>query len=322
MSKRHEICEDGSSGSSHLQKGLTLGRLGIELPQNGSQSPNVAGLATEAERLGFETLWVSELTTTAFADPLAVLSHVAAVTRTCRLGIAVLVAPLHTPFRLANQLATIDVLSVGRLIIGVGFGSKPEIYGRYGLSTSQRLKRYIDGIELMRGVWTNDRSAFENGMWSIDQKAMVVQPVQQPHPPIFMGARKAEAIRRVAKIGDGWVASGSAPFSEFVSGIETLHRALDQEGRDPEGFQVLKRVYAAVSENEPRDRERMRQWFSESYGFSELPDCVAVGSTDRLASHIGDLFDLGVDHVILNPVFDEPGQFEALAGIVPASAAR
>lgn len=308
--------DDPAAGRSPA---FELGPVGLGLPQVGSTAGDAdhAALAAHADELGFGTLWLSELTTTPVLDPLVLLGHVAASTRRARLGIAVVLSALHAPLRLANQLATIDVLSNGRLVAGLGLGSNPDLYPRYGLDPARRLTRYLDGIELIRRSWTEDEVAFDNGMWRLDGPTNVVRPTQQPHPPILIGARKEQAVRRVAEIGDGWVASGSAPPEEFARALDTLHEALDEHSRDPSTFPVAKRVYVAVSDHPERDRERMSAWFGEHYGNPALGDRVGiVGSAEQIAEHVADLHSRGVNHVMVNPVFDERSQTDTLAELL------
>jgi alkanesulfonate monooxygenase SsuD/methylene tetrahydromethanopterin reductase-like flavin-dependent oxidoreductase (luciferase family) len=292
-----------------------LGAIGFGVPQIGDAAAagDPVGVASRAEELGIGTLWVSELVLAPWLDPLVLLAHIAAATRTARLGVAVVLGPLHPPVRLANQLASVDVLSGGRLVAGIGLGSR-SFYRRYGVDPERRLARYLDGIELVRRLWTEDEVDFDNGMWRLDGPANVVRPVQRPHPPIFIGARTEQAVRRTIRIGDGWVAAGSAPPDEFVAALSALHRALDEQGRDPGSFPVAKRVYVAVSDDPERDRGRVRAWFGAHYRYAALGDQVAVvGSAAQIADHVADLHARGVHHVVVNPMFDETEQLELLA---------
>jgi alkanesulfonate monooxygenase SsuD/methylene tetrahydromethanopterin reductase-like flavin-dependent oxidoreductase (luciferase family) len=295
---------------------VDLGPIGFGLPQIGDAAAagGYGAVAARAEELGMGTLWVSELVISPWLDPLVLLAHIAASTLTARLGVAVVLGPLHTPVRLANQLASVDVLSGGRLVAGIGLGSR-SFYPRYGVEPERRLARYLDGIGLLRRLWTEDEVAFDNGMWRLDGPANVVRPVQRPHPPIFIGARTEQAVRRTIRIGDGWVAAGSAPPDEFASALATLQQALEHEGRDPASFPVAKRVYVAVSDDPERDRARVRAWFGAHYRYAALGDQVAVvGSAAQIADHVAGLHARGVHHVIVNPMFDEVEQLELISG--------
>jgi len=296
---------------------MPMTSFGIGLPQiapPGDELPDLGIVARRAEELGFEALWVSELSSAPVLDPLAVLAHAAGQTSHVRLGVAVVLAPLRIPVRLAQTLASLDVLSRGRLIVGLGYGSKPEIYARYGLSPERRLRRYLDGIDLMLRLWSEDEVDFENEWWTLKGPANVVKPVQRPHPPLWFGARSEPALRRAVKRGDGWIASGSIGAEEFQASLATVREQLEADGRDPASFTIAKRMYVAVTSDPARARERMRGWFAAAYGTAELADRVAVvGDAEHCAEQVQALTEAGVSHVLLNPVFDELEQVEALA---------
>lgn len=295
-----------------------LGPVGIALPQVGASigaRDDVGDFAASAESRGFATLWTCELISATHLDPIALLAHAAARTRTAALGVAVVIGPLHQPLRLANQLATIDVLSGGRLVAGVGLGTNTGPYPRYGVSADRRLRRYLDGIDLLRRLWLDPDVEYANGIWELSGPSHVVRPRQRPHPPLLIGARQEEAVRRAARIGDGWVASGTASPEEFATALDALHRELDVQGRDPATFPVAKRVYTAISDTPKRDRERMRCWFADNYGNADLADRVGVvGSADQVTEHVADLHRRGAGHVLVNAVFDMTEQLDALAG--------
>jgi alkanesulfonate monooxygenase SsuD/methylene tetrahydromethanopterin reductase-like flavin-dependent oxidoreductase (luciferase family) len=295
---------------------MTSTEFAVALPQvvgDDFSSADIRAFATRAEGLGFSALWVSELTSAPILDPLAVLAYAAAATTVPRLGVAVLLTPLRIPVQLARDLASVDRLSDGRLVVGVGFGSSTHLYPAYGVAPEHRLTRYVDGLELVQRLWIEDGVTFRNEWWQLDD-VRGLAPVQTPHPPIWFGARRGSALRRAAEIGDGWIGSGSAPYEEFCTSIAEVHRRLDDLGRDPEPFTIAKRVYIEVDDDVSRGRARMREWFAANYGKPHLADEVAVvGDADRCAEHLHDLRELGVDHFILNPVIDPRHQLDVLA---------
>ena len=309
-----------SQVSSHTRRMTTFG---LGLPQIAplpDELPELASMARRAEALGFETLWVSELASAPVLDPLAVLAHAAAVTSRVRLGVGVILAPLRAPIHLAQSLASVDVLSDGRLIAGVGLGSKPDIYPRYGLTADRRLRRYLDGLDLLQRLWTEDGVRFASSWWTLTGDANVIRPAQRPQPPLWFGARQEPALRRAVKRGDGWLASGSILGDEFMRSFETVRAQLTADGRDRSTFTIAKRVYIAVAPDTTTTRERLRRWFGAVYGAPQLGDqVVVVGSAEHCATQLRTLADLGVDHLLLNPVFDEVEQMEILAdSVIPA----
>lgn len=294
--------------------------IGIAIPQitsAGSLPRQLPGYLNRAEELGYESLWVSELTSAPILEPLSVLNYAAATTTRPRLGVAVLLTPLRVPYQLAQDLATLDQLSAGRLIVGVGLGSNAGIYPRYGLPTERRVTRYRDGLELIQALWTQEKVTFHNEWWHLDNVALGVRPAQRPHPPLWFGARRGKALRRAVGLGAGWIGSGSAPPDEFAHALETVRKHLDDLGRDPRTFTIAKRVYLHVTEHGERATERIRQWFAANYGDGELAHNVAViGDAEYCAGQLHRLRQAGVATLILNPIIDERRQMELLAAEV------
>jgi alkanesulfonate monooxygenase SsuD/methylene tetrahydromethanopterin reductase-like flavin-dependent oxidoreductase (luciferase family) len=234
---------------------------GLGLPQIAGPESGIAdlrSLAPRAEALGFDALWVAEMTRAPALDPLGVLAHAAALTQRVRLGVAVLLTPLRAPIQLARDLATLDVLSGGRLTVGVGLGASPAVYARYGVPPGRRLRRYLDGLALLRALWTQDEVSFENDWWRLEGRTNLVRPVQRPHPPIWIGARRDRAVRRAVELADAWIGSGSAPWSEFFGSLEVALEHLAASGRDPGSFTIGKRVYVAAADDAAQARKRVR----------------------------------------------------------------
>lgn len=294
--------------------------IGVAVPQvfsdGGPRPADVRAFAARAEALGFDGLWVSELTSAPVLQPLPLLAHVAAITTRVRLGVAVLLTALRSPVALAHELATIDLLSDGRLDVGVGYGSNEALYPVHGLPAARRLSRYVEGLRLLRRLWTED-AVSHHGFWELDGVRLEPKPVQRPHPPLLFGARRGPALARAVELGDGWIGSGSASWDEFAASLATVRELVAARGRDG-SFTIGKRVYLSLAPS-GRD-ERMRAWFAANYGTGELADTVtAVGPPAAVAERLAALVAGGVNLVVLNPVHDEPEQLETLAAeVVPA----
>ena len=306
--------------------GLTaqLGPYGAALPQlpAATMRPGlVKRVAQRAEALGFDTLWVSEISGAPTIDPLTVLAHAAAVTDRVRLGVSILVAGLRPPVQLASDLASIDVLSGGRLVAGLGLGGNPAAYPRYGLSPDRPLRRYLDTIDLVQRLWADDELSWHNEWWQLDGPTNVIKPVQQPRPPLLLGAKAEVAVARTAEIADGWCAAGSMSSADALAALGTVRARLHELGREPASFPTVKRVYLAVNADVDRSLRRLRTWFGIAYGDPGLADRVAVvGDAERCAEQLRGLRSAGFDHVNVNPVFDELDQLEQLAPLLLDSA--
>jgi len=270
-----------------------------------------------AEELGFHSIWVQEqahLRQGATAlEPVSMLGYAAALTRQARLGAAVFLITLRNPIQLAKSLASLDQLSRGRLIVGVGLGAFTRLYEAYGLSPERRLARFNEALTLMEKLWTEDEVTFEGQFWRVANASLLPKPVQKPHPPVWFGASSPPALRRAARRGSGFIGAGSASTADFKSQVETVLSALAEARKDVKEFTIAKRVYLLVDSDRERAARRLREWFGLYYGRADLADRVAVwGNAEECAHRLKDITDAGARLLILNPVCDMLEQLEAL----------
>jgi probable F420-dependent oxidoreductase len=174
-------------------------------------------VATAAEEAGFESIWTGEHVAmpirdnpvptppeTPFLDSVVTLTNVAARTRRLRLGTGVLVMPHHNPVLLAKALATLDVVSGGRLIAGFGGGYVEPEFRALGVSFPDRGRITDEYLEAIRVLWTDEEPRFAGKFASFDGIRFEPKPRQRPHPPLVIGGRSGPALRRAARFGDGW----------------------------------------------------------------------------------------------------------------------
>jgi probable F420-dependent oxidoreductase len=160
------------------------------------------------------------------------LAWVAGVTRHVRLGASVMVLPYHEPIALAKALATIDVLSGGRLMVGVASGWLREEFDLLGVPFRERGARTDEYLAALRALWTEERVTFRGRFVRFEDAAFFPKPVQKPHPPIWIGGSSAAALRRVGRVGDGWLAVPRGP-AELAVDVATIRREAEAAGRDP-----------------------------------------------------------------------------------------
>jgi probable F420-dependent oxidoreductase len=299
-------------------------RISVGLPQLLlDESPDVVRrFAVRAEELGFARLWAMDSvpgSATARApqlDGLHVLTTAAAVTEVIGLGIAVIVLAARNPAQLAKELATIDRLSGGRLIVGVGVGRKEPTAAGLGLPTEHRARRLREGVEVLRALWADGAATYDGDLYHFAALRLEPKPVQRPGPPVWFGAGSPPALRRAAAIGDGWIAAGSSASSAFPEQRRILVDALREAGRDPDAFPVGKRVYVAVEDTERRARARLTPVLDGMYDAPGLTDRVAVcGTPEACAEHLRELAAAGARELLLNPMYDHLEQLEALATV-------
>lgn len=274
--------------------------------------------AVRAEALGYASLWTQERVTgtQTSLDPITFLSYLAGQTTRVRLGVSVFVLPRHNPVHLAKQLASLDQLSGGRLIVGVGLGGNAAELPMYGMSPERRVRRFIEHVEIMKALWTQSPASYAGDFYSFDGVSIAPQPVQKPHPPLWFGASAEPAVRRALRLGDGWTGAGSAGREAFSENVERVKGWLAEEGRDPASFPISKRVYLAIDDDEERARRRLKEWFAFYYGNAELAERVGVwGAAGRVQEQLAAWSEAGVSEFILNPVFDMEEHLERLAEV-------
>jgi probable F420-dependent oxidoreductase len=298
-------------------------RWAISIPQHvGDGAFDPEGLRrhlARAEDLGFAGAWTQEqiLGTIPHLSPLEMLAYAAACTQRIRLGCAVLVSPLHSPVHLAKSLATLDQLSRGRIEVGVGTGGRRRMFTAFGVDPDTLVARFIEGLQLMKLLWTEPRITFDGRFWQVDGAAMEPKPFQKPHPPVWFGGSHPDALRRAVRYGDGFIGAGSTATADFAEQVHIVRAAVKGERRGGE-FPIVKRVYIAV-DDESRARQRMSAALDELYGYFGLSDMekVAVfGPPDACVRGLRDVADAGAEMILLNPLFDDTAQMERLAAEV------
>lgn len=283
----------------------------------------LATFARRVEELGFWSAWAvdhavgEEHAEDPSLDPLHVMTHVAAVTTRLRVGVAVLILPRRNPGQLARDLATMDVLSGGRVTIGVGLGGKDPGAAAFGFRTGQRAKHLVEGIGAMRALWAEGAADYKGELHSFAGAWLQPKPVQKPHPPIWIGARTPVALQRAALIGDGWIGAGSSTSGDFAGQARVLKDALGSAGRDPANFPMAKRVYIAVEDDRGSALARLAPPLDFVYRKSGTAERVAIyGPPALCAEHLHALIALGATELVLNPMYDEFAQMEKLARVV------
>jgi probable F420-dependent oxidoreductase len=294
--------------------------LGVAIPQtfpDGRVDPRgIRDFLQRAEALGFHSAWVVEhmFGTIPALAPVELLTYAAAVTERLRLGAAVLLTALRTPVHTAKSLATLDQLSGGRLIVGVGLGGNPKIYPACGLTASRRAARFAEGLRLMKRLWTEPAVTADGEFYRLEGASLQPRPLQTPHPPLWFGGHHPLALRRAVELGDGFIGAGSASTATFAEQMTVLRALLAERGRDASAFPIGKRVYLAIDRDRARAGKRLAEWFGAFYGRPALAEDVSVwGDVDTCVEGLRAVAAAGAGFLMLNPVFDEAEQLERIA---------
>jgi alkanesulfonate monooxygenase SsuD/methylene tetrahydromethanopterin reductase-like flavin-dependent oxidoreductase (luciferase family) len=297
---------------------------GVSLPHRSPDPIDVEAVrqvAQRADALGFQDLWVTENTIDhVFCfDALTILTYVAAITTKIRLGVAVIVLPVHSPIEVAPRVARRDYGCNGRAVLGVGLG-RPQHYAEFQIPTEHRVRRFREGVELIKALWTEPKVNYRGEIFQLEGGTMAPKPVQKPHPPIWMGGDHPDAVRRAAVIADGWMGSGGSSVATFARSVPILKAALEKAGRDPATFPVSKRVFLSVHERPDVARAELHRWFSVVYRNPEGTDASGVhGTPEQVRERLEQLVGMGANHLLLNPVGRYAEQLETLAAVVKRS---
>ena len=314
----------------------------IPWPEGADQKQILEELTEDAqlgEALGFAGIWLAEHHFTRYglgASSLLIATHIAAKTTTLRLGTAVLVPPLHNPIKLAEDASTLDLLSGGRLDLGFGRGSANYEYKGFSVSGEESQGRFQDTINAIQGLWTNSDYSFDGKYFQIHKANLVPQPLQKPHPPIYIAATRTPATMDFA------AASGHPLIVGVVldtpGAIDLCHRFVDLSAKAGHNVPMSRipfsrYVYVAETEEQARadtktaldwtlDMIQWRRTFEESSevnhkledwrntrtelppGFDYLYEHRGfMGTPDKVVAQIKELQQEGIEYFFCNFAF-------------------
>jgi probable F420-dependent oxidoreductase len=166
-------------------------------------------------------------------SPLIVCAAVAAQTRRLNVGTSVILLPLHHPVRVAEDVVTLDLVSKGRVIVGVGIGYQPADFRAFAVPMEDRLTRFEEGVEILRHCWTGEPFSFRGKHYTLEDVQVTPRPYQRPAPPLWIGASVPAAARRAGRIADGFVGTPSTRLDNATQLIETYENAAREAGRRP-----------------------------------------------------------------------------------------
>jgi probable F420-dependent oxidoreductase len=272
----------------------------------------------EAERLGFDSIWTGEhiVFHRPILDAVPVTAGLAAVTERVDIGPAAIMVPLRHPTLLAKELASIDIMSGGRLIITAGVGGDyPKEFEACGVPHRQRGKRTSEMVEIMRKYWTEDRFSYHGEIFQLDNVWMEPKPVSPGGPRIWMAGRSDAAIERAARLGDGYMPYMFTPehCADSMRRIREASERLEQPLRP--GFTLSAFIYVSMHE----DADYARRLAVEDLGwrynqpFDRIVDKYCVyGDTEQVLEGLHAFAEAGVTHFVLAPVHEEGRDHETV----------
>jgi probable F420-dependent oxidoreductase len=206
----------------------------------------------QAELAGFDSVWLGEHHNNPVLHPAPLIGLTAIASRThrVRLGTGVLLLPLYHPVMVAEEGAMLDMISGGRLILGIGAGYAPEEFAAFGYSIKERGSRLEEGASLLRRLWSEENVTHRGRHYRVENAMVVPRPVQRPRPPIWFGAWTEPAIRRAARLGDAWLAGPSANLEELTTCARLYQRACREIGQTGGKIALFRYVFVASNRSQ------------------------------------------------------------------------
>jgi probable F420-dependent oxidoreductase len=285
-------------------------KVGITLPQAGEQSTtgNIVRTAKTAEDEGFDSLWVFERLLWPISpqtpyvatpdgslpveyqrvfDPLETLTFVAAKTNKITLGTSVIDILFHNPVVLARRFATLDVLSGGRTIAGLGIGWSKDEYQVSNIPFENKGKRADEFIQALKKIWTEDIVEFKGNYYNIPASKIGPKPIQKPHIPIFMGGFSPNTFKRIINYStNGWLGLIVGPLEYLENTIKSMNEMASKANKDPNEFKTILLTYPNIVES------KNEQLTNESQRFP------LTGTIDQIGNDIKRIKKIGVDHIV------------------------
>lgn len=297
-------------------------KVGITLPQAGQQATreNVIHIAQNAESEGFDSLWVFERLLwpinpqtpypatpdgslpneyQIILDPLETLTYVAAKTNKIALGTSVMDILFHSPVILARRFATLDLLSEGRAIAGLGIGWSKDEYQASNIPFKDKGERANEFLQVLKRIWTDAVVEFKGKYYNIPASKIGPKPVQKPHPPIYMGGFSPNTYSRIVNYDtNGWLGLIGGPLEYLDNIIKTIQNIANKANKDPNRFRVILLTYPNVDINSR----------NQSGTTSQGQRFPLTGTIDQIGSDIERIKQIGVDHIVFGYNFIPTGR--------------
>ena len=218
------------------------------------------------------------------------LARLAAEAGSMRVGATVLLLPLLNPVDVAEQVATLDVITGGRFIFGAGLGYREEEYEAFGIEGKERVSRFVESLEVIKRLWTEEEVTHRGRFYQLTRARMALRPVQRPHPPIWFAANNDAAVERAARMADAWVINPHAKLEILERQMALYRRALRLAGKPaPAELPLIKELYVAP------DR---RTAIQECRPFLEAKYKAYGAWGQDKALPQGDTFDVGFEELV------------------------
>lgn len=301
-------------------------QLGLRLPQTGinhAKKENIIRLAEEADIAGFHSLWVLERLIWPIKpqdpypgskdgkfphdwqyifDPIETLTFVASKTKRIKLGTSVVDMLFHNPLILSKRLVTLDILSDGRAIAGLGIGWSRDEYQVSGIPFRNRGNRADEYLQLLKKIWTNDIVEFEGQYYGVPPSRIGPKPPDTFHIPIYLGGYSEKTFVRLANYADGWICTIRDSLVQTKSNIDRIKKECLRVNRDPNDIQIAAIVYPDIEglNEDGDDHIEPKEARGKLQNQQEKSRNLLNGNMEQVADDLRQIREIGVDVAILN----------------------
>lgn len=310
-----------------------------------SEDDVVARFAEQVEQVrfardaGFSSVWATQhylADPFQYLHPLAVLSRIVPESGDMRIGTAITLMALGNPVDLAEELATLDIISGGRLTVGAGLGYRDVEFDAFGVPPRGRLRRFEENLDLVRRLWTEDEVTFSNDAVKLEGVRPVLRPVQRPHPPLWLAGHTDSALRRTARAGLPWIAAAAHVDRDYLHRqVATFRNACAESGTGDPRIQVLQEIYVGESDESAVEDvraamtvkyEAYRAWgqdqvLPESQSFDKEFDKLRqgrfiLGDAATCRAQLADLIEhVAPENILLRPQWPGMPQEQVMASL-------
>ncbi len=266
---------------------------------------DLVAMVEQVDQFGYDSFWCGDHISMEipFMDPLLQIAQAAVASRRLMFGTSVYLLPLRHPTPVAKQVATIDLLTEGRFIFGVGVGGEfPKEYEACGVPRHERGARLSEGIGVLRKLWTGKSVSNDGRYYPFEDVRMTPAPAQSNGPSIWCGGRAEAALQRAGRIGDGWFSYAITP-DMYRDGLVVIEEAATTAGRDLDTFGTAHLLFARVSDSAEQALDEASRHLSIRYGMDMRKATKrygALGAPADVAATIRAYYDAGVRHISLD----------------------
>lgn len=297
-------------------------KLGLILPTNwGTEPPPTRTLmqfSSRAEELGFDSLWIIDrlLHEYGVPHPFVMLSYAAAATERIGLGTGVVLVSVRHPVEVAQAAATLNAMSGERLTLGVSLGGRDNEYVAMNMPKEQRAGRLVEGVRLMRRLWTESNVDFAGRYYQLEGANIEPKPKRAGGIPVVFGAVTDESLTRAGRMADGWMQGARGTPESFGAAWTKVRDAASEAGRDPAALQSSKLMYVNPVADAETGTEQLQSYLSLYYGPNYPMENTAVGAPETIAAKVKGFGDAGCDLVMMGLPGPDLGKLEVLGRAV------